>query len=156
MSGVVWVEVPPINKACSKTLIDLRSITAGLELYKNDNGKYPENEVGINALIVKVGNNQPYMNKLPSDGWGKPYIYKYPSSLNKEHDFDLYSSGENKVDDGGTNDDVYLWGPYACPEPTEASKTFSNIAYNLLYIWFPLGLLYFFSKLFVIYKKRKT
>jgi type II secretion system protein G len=156
MTEIIWVDAPPTNEACIKTLMDLRTITAALELYKSDNGKYPNNEVGINALIMKNKNDKYYLYKLITDGWGKPYIYKYPSTLNTEYKFDLYSTGENQVDDRGKDDDIYLSDTFACPEPSRTSKTLSNITYSLLYIWLPLALLYLVSKLFFIYKKRKT
>jgi len=152
---IIWIDVAP-SETCIKTLIGIKAIAKVLDVYKNSNGKYPGNEVGLSVLVKASKNNQVYLNKVPSDGWGKHYIYRYPSSLNKQYDYDLYSSGENKIDDSGNNDDIHYWEPFGCPEPTKISKITSRISSILLYIWLPLALFYFFDKLLVKYIKRKT
>ena len=51
--------------------------------YEVDNGFYPKS---LQDLIVQPGNAKnwhgPYLDKLPEDPWGNPYIYYYPGKHN--------------------------------------------------------------------------
>jgi general secretion pathway protein G len=60
----------------------IRNISSALELYYIDNGGYPVNEDGLQALsvapVAATGWNGPYMkgtDKL-ADPWGNPYFYE--------------------------------------------------------------------------------
>ena len=65
---------------------DLRSVAAALKMYRLDNGDYPSTAQGLQALVTKPsGDPAPanwasggYLDKLPSDPWGNPYIYRSP------------------------------------------------------------------------------
>ena len=58
---------------------DINNLMQALKLYKLDNQRYPSAEQGLDALVKKPtagnvpGNWRPYLDKLPSDPWGKPY-----------------------------------------------------------------------------------
>lgn len=85
------------------------NISVALDLYELDNGKYPETEEGLAALLAKPDSSLkwkgPYLKKLPFDPWGNNYVYKSPGNHNI--DYDLYSYGPDKAEGGG--DDVFNW-----------------------------------------------
>lgn len=87
------------------------NIATGLKMYELDNGKYPSGEDGgLQALVTKPGNagnwNGPYIEKKPTDPWGREYVYKSPGT-HRSYDYDLYSIGRDGQD--GTADDVKNW-----------------------------------------------
>ncbi|HTT85178.1 MAG TPA: type II secretion system major pseudopilin GspG [Rhizomicrobium sp.] len=76
---------------------EVSNLSAGLDLFKYDVGRYPTTEEGLEALISApegVENwNGPYIKKTTklNDPWGHPYNYRYPGTHGGE--FDLYSYG---------------------------------------------------------------
>jgi general secretion pathway protein G len=94
-------------------LLQIENLGVTLDLYKLDNGDYPSEQQGLDALLKQPPNapnwNGPYTRKDQSliDPWGKKYFYKYPG----EHgEFDLYSLGsDHKVGGGGEKRDVSNW-----------------------------------------------
>jgi general secretion pathway protein G len=71
------------NARITKAKADLKELEQGLHLYKLDNGIYPTTDQGLAALVQKpTGAPQPrkynpegYIQKLPEDPWGTPYVY---------------------------------------------------------------------------------
>jgi general secretion pathway protein G len=71
------------NARITKAKADLKEIEQGLHLYKLDNGIYPTTDQGLAALVQKpTGAPQPrkynpegYIQKIPEDPWGNPYVY---------------------------------------------------------------------------------
>lgn len=67
----------------TKAAADLRAIEQALHLYKLDNGTYPTTEQGLQALVTKPEtgvipvrwNPEGYLDKVPIDPWGHPYLY---------------------------------------------------------------------------------
>ncbi len=65
---------------------DIAAIMQALKLYRLDNQRYPTAEQGIGALVAKPEippvpvNWKPggYLEKLPKDPWGRPYVYINP------------------------------------------------------------------------------
>jgi general secretion pathway protein G len=65
---------------------DIAAIMSALKLYRLDNQRYPTGEQGLAALVAKP--EQPpvppnwkpggYLDKLPKDPWGRPYVYLNP------------------------------------------------------------------------------
>ena len=57
-----------------------------VDLYKLDVGSYPTSEQGLAALLRQPAGvavwNGPYLKGVdaPVDPWGRPYVYRYPSS----------------------------------------------------------------------------
>jgi general secretion pathway protein G len=86
------------------------SFDIALALFEQDIGRYPGVDEGLEALIQNPQVNNwrgPYLQSatVPSDPWGNPYRYSYPSELtNSEHLYDIVSAGP----DGsfGTQDDI--------------------------------------------------
>ena len=48
----------------------------------------------------------PYLDKIPADPWGQPYIYYYPGK-HSANSYDLLSVGPDGKE--GTDDDVVSW-----------------------------------------------
>lgn len=76
---------------------DVTVLKAQLDAFEIDNGHYPSTEEGLQALVDKPSGDypnwkKPYVDKLPTDPWGHPYVYRFPSSNSKD-DYDLYSNG---------------------------------------------------------------
>ena len=95
------------------TRVQIESLSASLELFKLDNGRYPDDREGLSALIVKPANmnnwNGPYLkkDKVPLDPWGHPYHYVYPGQRGA---FDIYSLGaDNREGGDGENQDIASW-----------------------------------------------
>jgi general secretion pathway protein G len=85
---------------------DLATIKIQLEAFETDNTRFPTTEEGLMALVEKPaadlpGWKKPYIDKLPNDPWGHPYIYRCPGSNGK--DYDLLSGGPDGHE-GGTDD----------------------------------------------------
>jgi general secretion pathway protein G len=84
---------------------DIATLENALKIYKLENGFYPSTDQGLKALVERA-TTQPapttfkqggYINKLPNDPWGTPYVYLNPG-LKKE--IDLMSYGSDKVRGG--------------------------------------------------------
>jgi general secretion pathway protein G len=90
---------------------DIRAnIATALKLYELDNGNFPSNEEGLNALLSKPSSapnwNGPYLEKKPQDPWGREYKYRCPGE-HRPADYDLSSLGKDGQE--GTGDDVKNW-----------------------------------------------
>lgn len=76
---------------------EVSNLSAGLDLFKYDVGRYPTTQEGLEALVSApegVENwNGPYIKKTTklSDPWGHPYNYRFPGTHGGE--FDLFSYG---------------------------------------------------------------
>jgi general secretion pathway protein G len=86
----------------ARTSIAVQSIqrlATVLDIYKLDVGSYPTTEQGLQALIMQPPSvprwNGPYLKgeATPADSWGRPYVYKSPSTR-AGRAYDLCSLGE--------------------------------------------------------------
>ena len=91
----------------------LEDLSAGLDLFKLDVGRYPDSKEGLDVLIKGgtdlLGWNGPYLRKkrLPLDPWNRDYVYQMPSQAN---DYDLLSYGADGEPDGtGEDKDLSIW-----------------------------------------------
>ncbi len=88
------------------------SLDKALIQFRLDTDRFPTTEEGLAVLNDSpsdaIGWGGPYLKKaVPTDPWGRPYIYKAPG----EHgDFDLYTYGKDGSP-GGTaeNSDISNW-----------------------------------------------
>jgi len=94
---------------------DLAALSQALKLYRLDTKRYPTTEQGLQALVTKptlapVPDNWKiggYVEKLPTDPWGKPYQYLNPG-LHGE--IDVFSFGADGVAGGeGFDADIGNW-----------------------------------------------
>lgn len=92
---------------------DIAAIMQSLKLYKLDNGRYPTNEQGLQALVTKpqagpsASNWRPYLDKLPKDPWGNTYQYLNPGV---HGEIDVFTLGADGQPGGaGTDQDVGSW-----------------------------------------------
>lgn len=93
--------------------VDVNGLMQSLKLYKLDNQNYPTAEQGLNALVVRPTSGQEapnwkgYIDKLPTDPWGKPYQYLNPGMVKE---VDVMSFGADGVSGGeGKNADIGSW-----------------------------------------------
>jgi general secretion pathway protein G len=91
---------------------DVNNLMQALKLYRLDNQRFPTNEQGLAALTTKPTtgpippNWRPYLDKLPSDPWGRQYQFVSPG-LKGEVDVlslgaDGQPGGEGKAADIGS------------------------------------------------------
>ena len=92
---------------------DVNNIMQALKLYKLDNQRYPSAEQGLDALAHKPSAGavpptwKPYVDKLPTDPWGRPYQYLNPGV---KSEIDVFSFGADGVAGGeGKNADIGSW-----------------------------------------------
>lgn len=92
---------------------DIATVMQALKLYKLDNGVYPTQEQGLQALVDKPSNGpQPtnwkrYLDKLPNDPWGRPYQYLNPGVKGA---VDVFSYGaDGKPGGEGPDADIGSW-----------------------------------------------
>jgi general secretion pathway protein G len=81
-------------------------LSAALDLFELENGRYPTTEEGL-AALRKAGSKGAYLKKaVPADPWGRPYVYRSPGQHNPD-DYDLFSVGADGSE--GTKDDIANW-----------------------------------------------
>jgi general secretion pathway protein G len=87
----------------------LDALEKALDQYRLDVGRYPDQELGLKALVTKPANEPkwsgPYLRKdIPLDPWGRVYVYKCPG---EKGDYDLLSFGKDGQPGGtGENADI--------------------------------------------------
>ena len=94
----------------AKAQIEL--LGTALDTFRLDVGRYPTSQEGLEALRTQPGGldrwDGPYLKKeVPTDPWGKPYIYKSPGDHGP---FDIVSYGADGAPGGdGDNHDIASW-----------------------------------------------
>ena len=100
-----------------KAKIQIESLETALKLYKLDNGRYPDTDQGLEALvqvpetgiIPKKWREGGYLEKgrLPEDPWGNVFVYLSPGA---HGDYDIISYGADGVPGGeGEDRDINSW-----------------------------------------------
>ncbi len=88
------------------TKTQISNIKAALDLFEHDNGRFPTSEEGLQALVDKPNGElsgwHQYMESLPMDGFGKPFVYRTPGANGKS--YDIISAGPDGAEGGG--DDI--------------------------------------------------
>ena len=95
------------------TRAQLEDLSAGLDLFKLDVGRYPNSDEGLQVLVegndTIPGWNGPYLRKkrVPLDPWNNDYVYAIPGQGN---DYDLISLGADGEPEGtGEDADLNAW-----------------------------------------------
>ena len=89
---------------------DIAAIVSALKLYRLDNQRYPTSDQGLAALVAKPEqapvppNWKPggYLEKLPKDPWGRPYVYLNPGVRGEIEVMSFGADGQS----GGTGPDT--------------------------------------------------
>lgn len=95
------------------TKLQVEDFGAALDMFYMDNGRYPDSQEGLNALVQAPtgleGWNGPYMKKkkIPKDPWTIEYHYESPG---QNGPYDLYSYGADNTQGGEKeNADIVSW-----------------------------------------------
>jgi general secretion pathway protein G len=82
--------------------IQMAEIHKALDMFRVDNGIYPDTEEGLEALLKNPDEDKypgysvkPYMKRLPKDAWKSPFIY-----INKGDELELISYGTDRKEGG--------------------------------------------------------
>lgn len=98
-----------------KVKADFKAIETALKIYRLDNYTYPTTEQGLAALVepsslapeprnFKAGG---YLEEVPKDPWGRPYLYLSPG---ENGEVDIYTLGADGLSGGdGQNADIGNW-----------------------------------------------
>lgn len=94
---------------------DVSNLVQALKLYRLDNQRYPSAEQGLQALVAKPttapvpANWKTYLDQLPKDPWGQPYVYLNPGI---KGEVDVMSYGADGQPGGdGKHADIGSWQP---------------------------------------------
>ena len=115
LAGLVGPQVMKfLGSSKTKTAnLQIQDLSATLDLYRLELGRYPTENEGLKALVENPGNmpnwNGPYLKKkeVPQDPWGFDYQYRFPG----EHgSYDIWSLGADNREGGeGENADIKSW-----------------------------------------------
>jgi general secretion pathway protein G len=98
-----------------KVFADFSAIETALRMYRLDNYGLPSSEQGLRALVERptlapVPANwkaDGYLESLPIDPWGNPYLYLSPGT---QGDYDIFTYGADGARGGeGQNADLGNW-----------------------------------------------
>ena len=101
LAGIVITRSPHGSHSQEAPISAVRTqisiLGTALGAYKVDNGVFPVDRAGLQALTQKPHDASnwkgPYIEKeIPSDPWGKPYTYEFPGRHNPTG-YDLYTTG---------------------------------------------------------------
>ena len=86
--------------------LQIDSLSAALDLFYLDAGRYPSQSEGLDVLIKRPPGvakwNGPYIKQtaLPEDPWGHPYLYKVPG---QNAPFEILSYGSDGREGGSAD-----------------------------------------------------
>lgn len=100
----------------TKAEYDIIVLEQAVELFKNDFGRYPTTEEGLEILIsppkdlmTKYNIKEPYIKRLHTDPWSNNYQYIYPGIKNSSR-FDIWTLGaDGKYGGTGIDGDYGNW-----------------------------------------------
>ena len=107
LGGLVAVVAPGLMDAADGAKRDtvclkMNDLKKRLDMFKLDNGNYPETEEGFQALLSNPDADKypnyrakPYLKKLPKDSWKTPFIY-----ISKGSEFELISFAADRKEGG--------------------------------------------------------
>jgi len=107
LGALVAVVAPGLMDAADEAKRDtvclkMNDLGKRLDMFKLDNGTYPETEEGFEALLSnpdpdKYPNyrSKPYLKEMPKDAWKTPFIY-----INRGDTFELISFAADRKEGG--------------------------------------------------------
>ena len=118
LTTLVAVNVLPSQDRArvEKAKADISIMGNALEMYRLERFNYPNNEMGLRALLRSDEENfqnslntRGYIKSLPKDPWGNEYQYVIPGD---KGEYDLFSMGaDGNIGGEGLNADIGNWDP---------------------------------------------
>jgi general secretion pathway protein G len=116
LTTIVAINVIPSGQKAKTTAakVDISNLEGALNLYKLNYDNYPTTSQGLQALItapagVDASKYQKggYIQKLPPDPWGRPYLYASPG---QHGEADVWTLGADGKEGGeGADADIGSW-----------------------------------------------
>lgn len=116
LGGLVAVVAPGLMDAADGAKRDtvclkMNDLKKRFDMFKLDNGNYPETEEGFEALLSNPDADKypnyrakPYLKKLPKDSWKTPFVY-----IRKGSDIELISFAADRKEGGEESDKDILF-----------------------------------------------
>ncbi len=116
LGGLVAVVAPGLMDAADGAKRDtvclkMNDLKKRLDMFKLDNGNYPETEEGFEALVNNPDTDKypnyrakPYLQKIPKDSWKTPFVYIRTGS-----GFELISYAADRKEGGEENNKDILF-----------------------------------------------
>ena len=110
LGGLVAVVAPGLMDTAGQAKRDIvclkmNDLQKRLDMFKLDNGTYPDTEEGFEALLSNPDTDKypnyrakPYLKKLPKDSWQTPFVY-----IKQGDGFELISFAEDRKEGGEEN-----------------------------------------------------
>jgi general secretion pathway protein G len=84
---------------------DVVRIESALDMYRLDNGTYPSQAQGLNALVKQPTtpplprnyNSTGYLRRMPQDPWGRDYQYRNPGMHSPVDVFTVSGDGKTEI-----------------------------------------------------------
>ncbi|OVE76609.1 hypothetical protein BVX98_05515 [bacterium F11] len=96
----------------SKFVVTRSAISAysiALLLFRSERGFYPSSKLGLKGLMHNSETGGKFLDSIPMDPWGNPYVYINPGKINRTA-YDLFSRGPSGKGNGSGNDDLNNFG----------------------------------------------
>jgi type II secretion system protein G len=89
----------------------LNTLIQALEQYRTDNQVFPQTTPGLQSLLPSGTMSSSYLDSVPGDPWGRPYIYEKPRQLyGAPPKYKLYTLGRDGTEGGrGEDADIGNW-----------------------------------------------
>jgi general secretion pathway protein G len=116
LGGLVAVVAPGLMDSADQAKRDtvclkMNDLQKRFDMFKLDNGNYPETEEGFEALLSNPDTEKypnyrvkPYLKKLPKDSWKTPFVY-----LKKGDDLEIISFAADRKEGGEENNKDILF-----------------------------------------------
>ncbi|WP_373032675.1 type II secretion system major pseudopilin GspG [Sulfurovum sp.] len=107
LGGLVAVVAPGLMDSADQAKRDtvclkMNDLGKRLDMFKLDNGVYPDTEEGFEALLSNPDTDKypnyrvkPYLKKLPKDSWKTPFVY-----IKKGSEFEIISFASDRKEGG--------------------------------------------------------
>ena len=116
LGGLVAVVAPGLMDSADQAKRDtvclkMNDLKKRLDMFKLDNGNFPETEEGFQALVSNPDEDKypgyrakPYLKKLPKDSWRTPFLY-----VNKGSSVEIISFASDRAEGGEENNKDILF-----------------------------------------------
>jgi len=105
ITGIIGVNIyAALERARVETAqTQIGNLVNALGMYRVRFSRYPETSAGLEALLRPPGEREGFIEEVPIDPWGKPYVYTRPDPRGQKK-FLVASAGPDGLMD--TADDV--------------------------------------------------